>query len=626
MKSINDKKLNTISTGDISLVTDSVSDFIKWLADTGHPAFKSTRDLPPALNALKIKLTTHFASNIECEKTIEYLKHLATYPDNYCLFDTAVEVIVRTKRIWHINEQSLTFFHEMYKQNRAIFNDLLESIGQLCERNQLFLQADHIDTVIASFLKQKELPADSLDIIDHFLDRTNPMIESIIQSIHKQHQPDLTRTATTHSLIHHDIPHSLEMKNRIIYVVCNTLSLLATESKRDRFLRNIAGLMIEFHDVVQVDKGDFKSVELATAAQIIEWLTTSKQLSLADEPELKKIIAFMADQIIVLGTTMVFGLKQTTDLSQLFLMIEDASISAGCIVAHQSNQQFIHLMRTMMLVTGVCDKSPSALSAVADMQHNNPNTDGLAVISHYFQRPLLLERFFLSQPLSFESDKASSSGALARERFLITLVPHLCMSAELNKRSKLDSVISYIDFINSCRKKLLMCGSELEFKSWYDQAFTEQHMGDVVDTLFFEFMESEIGFSQSQIGGLEFASKKLQLLTPESEPLIDLTVPHQDMANFSAFKTFYDGLDSSEKNSLINELLLVVVLQAGNTYAQQDQQHKLPHQSPRSDSQLAAISPSAHYKGNAFFPNSQPIKQEPKEPSEYDATLRGKGK
>ena len=87
MKSINDKKLNTISTGDISLVTDSVSDFIKWLADTGHPAFKSTRDLPPALNALKIKLTTHFASNIECEKTIEYLKHLATYPDNYCLFD-----------------------------------------------------------------------------------------------------------------------------------------------------------------------------------------------------------------------------------------------------------------------------------------------------------------------------------------------------------------------------------------------------------------------------------------------------------------------------------------------------------------------------------------------------------
>ena len=164
------------------------------------------------------------------------------------------------------------------------------------------------------------------------------------------------------------------------------------------------------------------------------------------------------------------------------------------------------------------------------------------------------------------------------------------MSAEVIKKSKPGPVTSYIDFIVSCRNKMLTCGSDAEFKEWYDKTLLEKNMPDVVDAMFFSIIESEVGFSRSQEGGLEFVSKKLQSLTPESDPLIDLTVPQQDIENFSALNMFYNGLDQAEKNSLIKEMLLVVVMQPGNIYAQQNELALKPPQSvfPRS-------------KGGGFF-------------------------
>ena len=554
------------------LSIDPVDHFIQWLGDAGHPFFKEPQSTELLLLNIKKTIKTSLDLDQARLQSIDYLKRLAIRRDHYQSFDTAIEIMMRSHRIWQLNDQSLDFFQDLFRKNPSVFDVLIKAISNLCDTNMLFLQAGHIDAVVTSLFKQIELPEASFAVIDDFLDRKSLDIERIIQSLRIQHQPELAITANKHLLIHHDIPHALEIRTRAMHVICHHLHLVATDSKRDRFLQNLISLMIEFHDYVQVDKGDFKSVEHATAMSVIEWLTTA--LALAEEPELKKIIECVAQHVIILGTTMVFSRTQTTDLSQLFLMVEDAAISAGLFVAHESNRELIHLMKAAMLVTGVCDKNPSAVTAVARMQYDDEKTKTLAVIKRYVQAPLLLERFFTSDLFTPQSDAKVPSAALDQQRFLITLVPHLCMSAELNKGASLVAVTAYIDFIISCRQALLMGHTDLAFKRWYDKTFIEKNMAAVVDVIFFVGIDSEIAFSRSQLGGLQFIADKLHtlfspLLFAKDGPLIDLTVPLQDVANFSAFKLFYDGLDQVDKNSLINEMLLVVVLQAGQVYAQQ---------------------------------------------------------
>ncbi len=578
-----------------TLDTKSVTQFISWLSAADYTVLQGAPEAS-LLHALKTRIMTNLGPDKDRSKTIDYLNTLVATDDNYLLFHVAAEIIVRSKQIWHLNGRSLNFFHELYEKNRAIFNELIDNISKLCEQNALFLQSDHIDTIIASLFKQKELPASSLAILDCFLDKKNPAIEEITQALRAQHQPEITLTAKKHLLIHHDIPHALEIKTRTMHVTCETLGLLATDSKRDLFLRTVAGLMVEFHDLVQVDKGEFKSVELATTTHILEWLTAS--LTIEDEPNLKKIIEFMADQIIVLGTTMVFSRTQTTDLSQLYLMLEEAAIRAGCLVAHESNRELIQIIRAIMLITGVCDKNPSAVGVIANMQYKDMRTSTLAVINRFYCRPLLLNQFFATEQFSAQYSSDASCIDLAQQRFLITLVPHLCMSAELNKVSQRESVITYIEFINLCRRMRPVSSSNPEFKKRYDKLFNEQNMTNVIDALFFNTIEGEIAFSRSQVEGLRFVSEKLLLTIgpmPMAElgPLIDLTVPRQDVENLGAFKQFYDKLSISDKNLLINEMLLVVVFQPGTVYAHQPEWQA--HQ--RSPAPAAAASRI----GNEFF-------------------------
>lgn len=527
--------------------------------------------VPAWLKDLKIELNIKITSDTARVKIGLYLEAFASDPHHYHLVEMAANIILKTQQIWHLNIQSLTFLHELCEKDPIIFNALMNQLKELCQQNTLFLQTEHIETVIASLCAQRALPKDPMLILHQHIEKKNPDIASIIQTLRAQHGPELTQVASKYNLIHHDIPHALEIKERTMHVVCKTLHLLATESKIDCFLRTIASFMIEFHDFVQSDKGPFKSVEIASAAFIMEWLIES--LSIADEPELIKIIEFMADQIIVLGTTMVFSRKQTTDLSQLFFMLEDAAIQAGLNVAPPKAAALIDIIKTITLLTGVCDKSPSSIPAVVSLQYHDESTATLPMIKRHYQQPLLIENFF-NNPLSnpfFDSDP--SIAAFTQQQFLITLVPHLCMRAELSIKNKIQEVLTYLDFILSARAARLTEPTPVRFKAFFDEKFKEHHMDIVVNTLFFTAIEESMIFSQSQLGGLTFACEKLRSLgfarqDEDSKPLIDPPSVMQNAEMLKGFKSFYNQLNPAEKSALINELLLVVVLQAGIAYAE----------------------------------------------------------
>ncbi|WP_133128489.1 hypothetical protein [Legionella nagasakiensis] len=540
-----------------------ITEFITALYDSGYPRSHSSM-----LDAFRGHLLDKHHSIEELIKTIRYFETLASRNDHYRLLNIAILVTNQSEQIWHLNDQSLQFLAELHEKNSEAFTELMTKFKTICRTNKLFLKANHLDTVIASLQQQMHLPADALRSVDAFLSAPGTDYAAALHTLRRTHGPELDVAAKAHHKLHHAIPHALEIKERSLHVVTKDLELLHTDSPGDRFLRAIAGFMIEFHDHEQVNSAPFASVEEITADRILGWLTES--LDLDTHPELKTLLEFMADRIIVLGTTMVFSPERTTDLSELYVLVEDAAKRAGFTVSHPSNKELLRMIEAVMLVTGICDKNPAALATIVRMQQTDAAAATLPLLRHYLPHPLVLERFFASS--SFTSYREGEPpSTMDMQTFLMTLVPHLCMRAELSAKSKPKIVSDLIEFVAECRD-LRSSAPDSDFQAWYDREFERRGMDAIIEELLFAAIDGEVAFSHSQVGGLKFAHDRLEsleFLTGERALLIDTTVPEKDAANLLAFRTFYQSLRMSEKKLLVREILLTVIVQAGAIYSRQ---------------------------------------------------------
>ncbi|AHE66276.1 hypothetical protein [Legionella oakridgensis] len=546
-----------------------IAEFITALYDSGYPRSHSAM-----LDVLTGHLLDKHRSIEELVKTIRYFETLASHDDHYRLLNVAILITNQSEQIWHLNSQSLQFLAELYEKNREAFTELMTKLQTICKENKLFLKANHLDTVIASLQQQMHLPAEALRSVDAFLSASGTDYAAALHALRRTHGPELDVAAKAHHKLHHAIPHALEIKERSLHVVTKDLELLHTDSPDDRFLRAIAGFMIEFHDHEQVNSAPFASVEEITANRILGWLTES--LDLDTHPELKTLLEFMADRIIVLGTTMVFSPERTTDLSELYVLMENAAKHAGFIVSDASNKELIRMIEAVMLVTGICDKNPAALATIVRMQQTDAAAATLPLLRHYLPHPLVLERFFASP--SFTSYRGGEPpSTMDIQTFLITLVPHLCMRAELSAKSKPKIVSDLIEFVAECRD--LRSSAPSDFQAWYDREFERRGMDAIIEELLFASIDGEVAFSRSQVGGLKFAHDRLEslgFLTEERALLIDTTTPEKDAANLLGFRTFYQNLSLPEKKLLVREILLTAIVQAGAIYSQQPERGYVP--------------------------------------------------
>lgn len=480
-----------------------------------------------------------------------------------------------------LKNQSLIFLHVLWSKAPFPFDRLLTKI----ERHPLKLRAHHIDKIIDLLHQQIKLPDTILATLDNYLIQ-RPDTVSIISALFTIHAPELLASATTHHLIHHSLAHALESSNRVSKVM-DKLGLLTNNDPTSRFLRAVINLLIQFHDLEQKNKGKYNSVEELSAARVSRWITNA--LAISDKSFLKHLIDFLADSIIVSGTTIIFSSTRTMDLSELFLEFKSVALSAGFQVAEDlqgdlptildSKTALLHCIDAIMLITGVCDKMPAAFYDLVDLQEANPATSTLSIMKTYYKTPLLLEQFFTGNAFIRPFNQGAPD-LINKQAFLMMLVSHVCMRAELSGVQLQGDAHHFTQLVLSCRHERLNKLDHEEFMLSFNVQCIKHEMNRVLSAFFFDYIDREIEFCKSQKLSLVYVANKLVSMrfSPKSpagaatghfQPLINPLVPVRDADNLRAFKSFYYNLNESQQEVLIGELIFAVVVQAGEMDAEE---------------------------------------------------------
>lgn len=484
-----------------------------------------------------------------------------------------------------LSNQSLLFLNTLWRNAPYLFDQMIAKLA----RHSLALKVYHIDRVVSLLHDQRALPETVLESLGFYLAQ-RPEIESRINTLFITNAPELLSSALRYDLIHHSLPHALEISTRVAKVM-DTLSILTNKDAISCFLRAVVNVMVQFHDLEQKNKGLYHSVEEASAARVSGWIKALMGISEDSEPGW--LIDYIANHIIVLGTTMIYSSKRTMDLSELFLDFQSVAASAGWFVNDvlldklpilpDSKAGFVHLIDSIMLIVGVCDKNPAAIYDVVVQQEANLEIATLPLIRSYIKTPLYIERFFTHGGFS-KLFNASSSDRINQQAFFLALIPHLCMRTELCVLAQKQDASHFIQLILLLRKLRTNTRDPDEFMCLFRSRCQKSNINRLVSTIFFEAIDNEIHFCETQTQGLVFVANKLisMRFSPKSssgvasghfEPLINPLAPIRDAANLKALQRFYLSLDSSEQEALSCELLMAVVLQAGEIVAEFECHH-----------------------------------------------------
>ena len=478
-----------------------------------------------------------------------------------------------------LSDSSLMSLQTFWKNAPFPFDQWLTKI----ESMSLALEARHIDKAIASLTLQIELPETIMSSVQTYL-AMDSNYSAAIDALFLEKAPDLLSAAKTHHLLHHSLPHALEIANRANNIFDN-LNIMNEDDAVSRFLRKVITFMIQFHDHEQKEKGGLGSVEQVTAYRVVRWLNTA--LGIAESSHLALLIHFLADRLIVLATTMIYSSKRTMDLSELFFELKDVAISAGYSGLSDetplersdiitTKAQLLHNIDAMVLITGVCDKNPAVFYDVAVTQGFDAGLSTMRMLTSYFPSTVLKDAFFDS-PSFVRPFDVGSPERTNQQGFLIAIIPHISVRCELNHTLESQNLM---DFISLCRKERFNHLDHAAFMDWFVQASQDTGLTDLMRISFFDNIEKEMQFSQSQRPGLVFVVNKLVSMrfSPKSsagaaaghfQPLINPEVPIRDSRNLKALDDLFRRLSRTDQDKLARELFLAVVVQAGEMQAEQ---------------------------------------------------------
>ncbi|OGT29674.1 MAG: hypothetical protein A3E87_08435 [Gammaproteobacteria bacterium RIFCSPHIGHO2_12_FULL_35_23] len=503
------------------------------------------------------------------------------------------DINTRTGKAWVLKPKTLAFFAELRIQenvplheasaaafaagagavvSKSHYDNLVDKIVELAG-NGLFFNAAHIDDMAAALIMQRERAAFlNLKTIDDILTAkviTKESLVTVIGDISHRGHAELAEITVRNQiqspdklkklLLHHSLPHSAEVMIRSL----SMMDRLLPGYMSDVLLRALAGFLAEFHDLEQ-QLGDaaetneqltvkFIMAKFSERRRGLEFTLLSKGVSLSDIKKIIDIIEFIAHRMIVVGTTMVFGDRYNTDGAELFLAAEEVLVEVPTLQLSEIRANlFVQAVNVMMLIIGVCDKSPVACFEVMAKQYQDPLASTLPLVRKTMSVPMAPERFelpgaiaaaaaasgagrvALSLPFSLVLDEFFNDSrftsyyrgeyalGIDQQAFLATIVANFSMSMELavifargtpaeilSKKTKAQTLV---EFIVDQRVRLTPeTDSTPRFSlEEFIREMEEKDIYAIVKELFFDSIAGEIAFTHKQCVGIERAKNNLR--------------------------------------------------------------------------------------------------------------------
>ena len=320
-----------------------------------------------------------------------------------------LNTFIQSKLGWELKPETLDFFQAFKTRDEAGFVELFNIFDQYCHEEGLFLKAHHIDVVVDVLIKQQRLPEEIEQQLDDYLRSNDPdghHIRSLIERLRTERLPWLTAQARENFYSHHTMYHSSEVKIRTTRAA-EHLGLFVTKDPedphylRDQFLRPIFRLAVECHDFIQgkpgsAALGSYPTAEMASAAQVKQWLFSSLDL-----PEgIRLLLDLAVDNAIPLATTLLFNKNKDKPrhLFDIYSLVEEktqARLKATSDRSISSKQALLNEIQAMNIVISTCDLFPSSIRVVVQRQREQKQTDSLSNLNANFgEDRLLLGKFF----------------------------------------------------------------------------------------------------------------------------------------------------------------------------------------------------------------------------------------
>ena len=456
------------------------------------------------------------------------------------------------------------------------------------------LKAKHLNAAVKSIELREALPENCSDLLVDYLEIgvIPANFEEQIEDVSNRHALELTKLAKLRRQLHHSLPHALEIERRTKRLA-KELGIWQADTARDKFLLSITSSLVLLHDYVQKisPQSLYESNEEETAAKVSSWLVTvlgiPEEGALPEQTNVRKLIELMAHRMIVGGTTSLFDKKMSAsvDLIDFVSVLEESMDGNGAMITDPSNKTLIHDIDAVAKAIGVNDKTPGAVLINMVEQARDPELATIPLVrTHCRAGASRLDAFYKSAHFKpyyetealrpyYNSEKDDAlfkeqggfSKAVNLQTLCTHIAPHISMPPEFLAEGNLNQNKLY-QFMERCRTSYAESSEPGAFTEVFETAFEEYDMEAVLDAVFFRGIQFEQSFSTSQIAPL--VRRESDLLsegidTSEIHRFVDSTVPQKDANNLSGLKEFYSSSSPANRAALSKELLMAVVLQAG---------------------------------------------------------------
>lgn len=515
-----------------------------------------------------------FITNLSDLKDNYYIKHINTAsfnPDitellgiikeDLCVESTNFFRLLSSKQIINPNEVKTLDKNPIKKWANKF---------KLCD---IKLRAEQLNSVCLLLNLQANLAADSLSALEQYLTATNIDFEKALTNYSQLKLDHLLQTSDKTNLVHHVFARKLEITSHIRQMITN-LSLLPTDNKASDCLMQLIDIIIQFDDNLSAGHAvtDSEKPTLANelANSLINALSIQANPNNSDFDAVSQLIHFITHLIIVGGTSLIQSKKRVMGLMEVLFMLEEDSSRLGMLFTSESNQSLVNTLKIIAVLRGIYDKTPSssfdivAEQSKALIQETRPSIkqyiEGISVLEAFFKSPLFKPYFGISQELI----------PINQQAFLMMISAQLLTSTTSNLSGyEEEPRQEIVKFIALCRSNI----KNVQFKSDYNQLFAKYDIEQTISKLLFAQIEEKVKVNYSQIDGLRYMTTRLILMGLSHRSLTGLTtcgnfqqmfnsdVPKQDAENLKALYQFYCNLTHEEKNNLIKELLMTVIIQ-----------------------------------------------------------------